>query len=230
VSATPSERSGGPGGPARPGGEARASRGGRYHHGDLKAALVDGAIELIAERGVRGFSLAELSRRLGVTVAAPYRHFTDRDELLAAVAVRALHAFADALAAGSGDGDPPEQRLAAMARGYVRFAAEQRPLFDVVYATDLDKSRHPELVPAYEGVEEPFSACVARLCPDDPEAAAALEDALEASARGHAALLLEGSYGEGPDAVDRAAAQAARTTVALIEGFGVHRPAGPAPL
>ena len=70
------------------------SRAGRYHHGDLKAALVDEAIELIAERGVRGFSLAELSRRLGVTVAAPYRHFADRDELLAAVVVQALRAFA----------------------------------------------------------------------------------------------------------------------------------------
>jgi AcrR family transcriptional regulator len=208
VSATPSKRSSG----------TRESRAGRYHHGDLKAALIDGAIELIAERGVRGFSLAELSRRLGVTVAAPYRHFADRDELLAAVAVRALHAFADVLATGTGAEDPPEQQLAAMACSYVRFAAEQRPLFDVVYATDLDKSRYPDLVPAYERVEQPFSSCVARLCPDDPEAATSLEDALEASARGHAALLLDGSYGEGPEAVDRAAAQAARSTLAIIQG------------
>src|SRR5215469_1717120 len=105
------------------------AKGGRYHHGDLRSALVDAAIDLIAERGVRGFSLAEVSRRLGVTAAAPYRHFADRDELLAAVAVRALHAFADALAAEIGDADAPEQRLAAMASGYVRFAAEQRQLF-----------------------------------------------------------------------------------------------------
>jgi AcrR family transcriptional regulator len=208
VSATPFKRSA----------DARESRAGRYHHGDLKAALVEGAIELIAERGVRGFSLAELSRRLGVTVAAPYRHFADRDALLAAVAVRALHAFADTLGAGCGDGDPPEQQLAAMARSYVRFAAAQRPLFDVVYATDLDKRSYPELMTAYERVEEPFSSRVARLCPDDPEAAAALEEALEASARGHAALLLEGSYGERPEAIDRAAAQAARVTLALIQG------------
>jgi AcrR family transcriptional regulator len=208
VSATPSKSSG----------EAREARAGRYHHGDLKAALVDGAIELIAERGVRGFSLAELSRRLGVTAAAPYRHFSDRDELLAAVAVRALHAFADALTAGCGDVEPPEQQLAAMARSYIRFAAEQRPLFDVVYATDLDKSRYPELGPAYKRLEEPFSACVARLCPDDPEAATALEDALEASARGHAAQLLDGSYGEGPDAIDRAAVRAGRVTLAVIQG------------
>src|SRR5215208_2417816 len=95
-----------------------AVSGGRakpYHHGDLKAALIDGAVELIGERGVRRFSLAELSRRLGVTVAAPYRHFVNRDELLAAVAVRALHAFGNALAAPSSEIDPPEQRLAAMA-------------------------------------------------------------------------------------------------------------------
>ena len=73
------------------------SRG--YHHGDLRAALIDGAVELIAERGAGGFSVAELSRRIGVTVAAPYRHFASRDELLAAVAVRALCAFGQALAA-----------------------------------------------------------------------------------------------------------------------------------
>ena len=141
---------------SRRSGEARE---GRYHHGDLKAALVDGAIELIGERGVRGFTMAELSRRLGVTVAAPYRHFADRDELLAAVVVRALHAFADALSAGARDEDSPEQRLAAMTRGYVRFAAEHRPLFYVVYGTELDKARYLELRPAYERVEEPFGAC-----------------------------------------------------------------------
>ena len=59
---------------------------------------------------------------------------------------------------------------------------------------------------------------MARLRPDDPETALALADALEASARGHAALLLEGAYGEGPAAIDRAAAQAARATLALIQG------------
>ena len=223
MSAAPSKPSGGPDAPGgtsttAASGTFRAPRDGRYHHGDLKAALVDGAIELIAERGLRGFSLAELSRRLGVTVAAPYRHFADRDELLAAVAVRALHAFADALAAGSGDQDPPEQRLAAMARGYVRFAAEQRPLFDVVYGTGLDKSRYPELRSAYQRVEEPFDSCVAQLCPDDPAAAEALADALEASAHGHAMLLLDGSYGEDPEAIGRAAEQAARATLALIQG------------
>src|ERR1700722_15983827 len=121
------------------------AKGGRYHHGDLKAALVDAAIGLIAERGVRDFSLAEVSRRLGVTVAAPYRHFADRDALLAAVAIRALGVFAEMVTRDAAAKAPPAERLAAMARDYVRFAAEQRPLFDTMFAAGIDKSEHPEV-------------------------------------------------------------------------------------
>src|SRR5579863_6539240 len=95
-------------------------KAGRYHHGDLRTALIDAAVSLIAERGVRGFSLAEASRRVGVSSAAPYRHFADRDDLLAAVAVRALETFTSMLAEESTEAqipaDTPEQRLAAMAR------------------------------------------------------------------------------------------------------------------
>ena len=93
------------------------AKGGRYHHGDLRPALVDAAIDVIAERGVRGFSLAEATRRLGVTTAAPYRHFTDRDDLLAAVAARALSVFAAMLGDAADTADTPAQRLAAMAGG-----------------------------------------------------------------------------------------------------------------
>ena len=190
-----------------------------YHHGDLKAALVDGAIELIAERGVRRFSLAELSRRLGVTVAAPYRHFANRDELLAAVAVQALHAFGEALAAQSSESDPPEQRLAAMAAGYVRFAAEQPALFGVVFGVGLDKKkRHAELRQAYENVESMLEACVAELCPRDRDAAEELTDAIEATAHGYAALLTDQPGSPDPADIDHAAAQAANATRALIRG------------
>jgi AcrR family transcriptional regulator len=192
-------------------------KGGRYHHGDLRAALVDAAIELIAERGVRGFSLAEASRRLGVTTAAPYRHFADRDELLAAVAVRALHVFTAMLAAETGDADAPEPRLAAMSRAYVRFAAEQRPMFDTLFSAGIDKSRYPELKRAYEPVDT-FLSSVQEICEGDTAAADALAAVLEASAHGHATLLVDGEYGTGADAVRIAADQAAGATLALIEG------------
>src|SRR5262245_42084807 len=196
-----------------------APRARRYHHGDLKAALVDGAVELIVERGVRGFSLAELSRRLGVTVAAPYRHFASRDALLAAVAVRALQAFGEVLAEQASETDPPEERLAAMAGGYVRFAAEQPALFGVVFSVGLDKKqRYPELREAYEDVERTFGACVAELGHDDPRGAEELGDAIEATAHGYAALLTDHPGTLDPADVARAAEQAERATRALIRG------------
>jgi AcrR family transcriptional regulator len=195
-----------------------------YHHGDLKVALINGAVELIVEQGVRRFSLAELSRRLGVTVAAPYRHFANRDELLAAVAVRALHAFGEALAAQSSEADPPEQRLAAMAGGYVRFAAGQPALFAVVFGIGLDKKRrHPELREAYEDVEGMLAACVAELCPADPDGAEQLADAIEATAHGYAALLTDQPGALDPAEVERAAEEAASATRALIEGRAALR-------
>jgi AcrR family transcriptional regulator len=195
-----------------------------YHHGDLKAALVDGALELIAERGVRRFSVAELSRRLGVTVAAPYRHFANRDELLAAVGVRALHVFGEALGQRASESDPPEQRLAAMAAGYVHFAAEQPALFGLLFGVGLDKKkRHPELRRAYENVEATLEAGVAELCPRDPDAAERLADAIEATAHGYAALLTDQPGVPDRAEISRAAGQAANATRALIQGRAALR-------
>src|SRR5205823_5986573 len=123
-------------------------------------------------RGVRRFSLAELSRRLGVTVGASYWHFADRDELLAAVAVRALETFVEVLEERTPATDSLEQRLAVMAAGYVRFAAEQPALFSVVFGMGLDKkSSYPELRQAYEKVEGTLGANVAGVCLGDKEVA-----------------------------------------------------------
>lgn len=190
---------------------------GRYHHGDLRAALVDVAIDLIAERGVRGFSLAEASRQIGVSAAAPYRHFADRDDLLAAVAVHGLHVFAAMVTAEGSDAETAEQRLAAMARAYVRFAGEHRPLFVTLFGAGLDKDRYPDLTRAWMPIAAFFSL-VTQICQGDDNAAEALTGALEATAHGHAALLLDGDYGHGPDAVRGAADKAAAATLALIEG------------
>jgi AcrR family transcriptional regulator len=190
---------------------------GRYHHGDLRPALVDAAIEVIAERGVRDFSMAEASRRLGVTTAAPYRHFADRDELLAAVAARGLAVFAAMLSAAA-DAADPAQRLAAMAGAYVRFAAEQRPLFDALFSSGLDKSRHPELQRAWEPVDALLTTVPLEVCDGDPAAAEALSDAIEASAHGYAMLLNDGEYGDGPDAVSVTAEKAIASARALIAG------------
>src|SRR5580658_8250461 len=204
------------------------AKGKRYHHGDLRSALVDAAIGVIAERGVRGFSMAEASRRLGVTTAAPYRHFADRDELLAAVATRALTVFAEMLStaadAAADAVDTPAQRLAAMAGAYVRFAAQQRPLFDTLFNSGLDKSRYPELQRAWEPVDTLLTV-VLEVCDGDAAAADALADAVEATAHGYAMLLIDGEYGEGPDAVDAAVAKAIAAAQALTAGRHALRPA-----
>jgi AcrR family transcriptional regulator len=200
------------------------AKGGRYHHGDLRAALVDAAIVLISERGLRGFSLAEASRRVGVSAAAPYRHFADRDDLLAAVAVRALDTFA-AMLPGPGAPHDPAQRLAAMARAYVRFAAEQRPLFDVMFSAGIDKSRYPELQRAWIPIDE-LLGLVVGICAGDEAAADALAAALEATAHGHAALLRDGEYGQGGEAVRIAADRAGYAVLALIAGRAALRRPG----
>ncbi len=222
-------------------------KGGRYHHGDLRAALVDTAIEIIGERGVRGFSLAEASRRLGVAVSAPYAHFADRDDLLAAVAVHAYQLFYAELTREMGQFPAAADRLAAMVRGYVRFAAANRALFEVVYEAGLDKARHPEIEAAERPISDVLLACV-RALPDGGQAVSGsqhtasseataggqtmsedLTTAVEATARGHVMLLLDEGPGQGAAAIELAAERAARATLALIQGRHLlTRPSGPA--
>lgn len=196
----------------------RSGKGGRYHHGDLRAALIDTAVELIGERGVREFSLAEASRRLGVAVSAPYAHFADREDLLAAVAVRAFEIFTGALLPEMAKFADPASRLAAMSRGYVRFAAYHRPLFEVLYETGLDKVRHPEIEVAEQPLNDAFLDTVRSLADGDETKAEALATAMEATARGYAMLLLDDGPDPDPEAVELAADATARAILALVEG------------
>jgi AcrR family transcriptional regulator len=196
----------------------RDRKAGRYHHGDLRVALIATAIELIAERGVRSFSLAEASRRLGVAVSAPYAHFADRDDLLAAIAVHAYERFFAELVPDIGQFQQPAERLAAMTRAYVRFAATNRPLFEVAYEAGLDKRLHPEIEAAEHPVIDAFLACVNALPNGGEPLSDDLATAVEATAHGHAMLLLHGDFGEGREALEDAAERAARATLALVEG------------
>jgi len=196
----------------------RSGKGGRYHHGDLRAALIDTAVELIGERGVREFSLAEASRRLGVAVSAPYAHFADRDDLLAAVAVRAFELFTGALLPEMAKVADSADRLAGMARGYIRFAAYHRPLFEMLYEAGLDKARHPEIEVAEQPLNDAFLDTVRALTDGDETRAEDLATAVEATARGYAMLLLDDGPDLDPEAVELAADRTARAILALVEG------------
>lgn len=118
-----------------------------YHHGHLRSALIEGAIELIAERGRAEFTLRELARRLGVTHAATYHHFRDKDALLAAVAeegYRAMGAHLEALSQEASD--DPIEKMRAMGVGYVRFALENQAHFRVMFGHKFaDISAYPSM-------------------------------------------------------------------------------------
>jgi len=183
-----------------------------YHHGDLRTALIEAAIELVAERGVRGFSLAEASRRVGVAGSAPYRHFADKDALLAAVGVLAANRLVEMLQRSVAWGAAPEEALAARVRAYIEFAAESRPLFEALLAAGRNKVGRPELIAAVEPIARAFGEPSAALCRDKAQAER-LTLAVMAVAHGHATLLGEGAFASREDAAERAVA-ATRAVVA----------------
>jgi AcrR family transcriptional regulator len=111
-----------------------------YHHGDLRNALIAAAVDLIAEKGVEGFSLREAARAVGVSPAATYRHFADREALLAAVSFDGFHRLALRMrVATERRGGPRDPRaraaadLAAVGAAYVDFAVESPAQFRVMF-------------------------------------------------------------------------------------------------
>ena len=104
--------------------QALAARRG-YHHGHLHEALIRAARVLLAERGPQGFTLADAARMAGVTPAAPYRHFRDREALLEAVALQGFRDFTARLSVPLSSDLPPEERLKAMGAAYLAFAREE---------------------------------------------------------------------------------------------------------
>src|ERR1700716_647506 len=99
-----------------------------YHHGDLRAALVRAAMELLEESGETALSLRAVARCAGVSPAAPYRHYADREALISAVATVGYRELAERLAAAHPAPATPEQ-LASVAVAYVQVALEQPALF-----------------------------------------------------------------------------------------------------
>lgn len=120
-----------------------------YHHGNLKEALIKAALDLIAEKGPLGATFAEAARRAGVSPAAPYRHFRDRDQLLAAVAAAGFERFADALKAGWNEGRPtPPEAFERMGRAYLAFAREHPADYIAMFEAGIPQDADPELAQA----------------------------------------------------------------------------------
>ena len=122
----------------------RGPRG--YHHGNLREALVRAALELIAQKGPAGFTFAEAARWAGVSPAAPYRHFRDRDELLASVALRGFEQFTAALARAWDDGRPePFEAFERVGKAYLEFARTEPALYAAMFEAGIPLDTRPEL-------------------------------------------------------------------------------------
>ena len=118
-----------------------------YHHGNLRAELLDTAIEQLREAGAEYLSLRALARTIGVSQTAPYRHFADKGELLAAMATRGYRELLAALRqAGVAAGDSPQEQLIAFAHAYVDYAANNPQLFKLMFGPAVQPAtKYPEL-------------------------------------------------------------------------------------
>ncbi len=140
-----------------------------YHHGNLKEALVRAALELIAQKGPAGFTFAEAARWAGVSPAAPYRHFRDRDELLASVALRGFSRFEAALARAWDDGRPDVfTALDRLGKAYLEFARAEPAYYSAMFEAGIPLAISPELREAGERAFAVLRAAADKLCATTP--------------------------------------------------------------
>lgn len=117
-----------------------------YHHGNLRQALVEAALALIAERGPSGFTLSEAAKRADVTPAAVYRHFAGRDDLIAEVARQGYDIFAALMEFAYADGQPSAlAAFEATGRAYLAFARKYPGHYMAMFESGLSFNAHPDL-------------------------------------------------------------------------------------
>lgn len=165
-----------------------------YHHGDLRAALIDAALLLIAEHGVKGLALSDAAHLAGVSVAAPYRHFKDKQALLAEIAGEGFAMFRDALAQAANSNQPDKvKRMVAMGMAYVDFALQHKSHFKVMWESGVAKADYPAVEQtAYQAYLLLKQAAMDLLPSAAPSRQKALVTAAWSIVHGYASLTLEG--------------------------------------
>jgi AcrR family transcriptional regulator len=109
----------------------------KYHHGDLKRTIMDAALEMTAESGLASLSLREIARRIGVTTAAPYHHFKDRQSLLVELAIEGYAALRDAMKQARDSAGSAEGEVEAAAAAYLNFGRRHRALYSIMFSGEL---------------------------------------------------------------------------------------------
>jgi len=142
----------------------RGRREGGYHHGNLKEALIQAALDLIAQKGPAGFTFAEAARVAGVSPAAPYRHFRDRDELLASIAQQGFELFEKHLSTAWDDGRPDTfAAFARVGKAYLAFAREHPAYYSAMFESGVPVQDNPALLMAGERAFAIIRAAAERL-------------------------------------------------------------------
>jgi AcrR family transcriptional regulator len=145
----------------------RDGRGGRrsYHHGNLREALISAALDLIAQKGPAGFTFAEAARAAGVSPAAPYRHFRDRDALLTELARNGFERFAARLDMAWNNAIPtPLSAFENLGRAYLAFAREEPASYAVMFEAGLAVSDDEQLKAAADRAFDVLQRAAAALC------------------------------------------------------------------
>lgn len=185
---------------------AKTPRRGPYHHGDLARALVGAAAGLLEKSGPEGVTLRAVARRVGVSPAAVYRHYADKNALLAAIAAEGFAELAAAfrVARASAAGREPLARLRALGLVYLRFAADHPRLYRLLFGLERPSARAndrlaSESAEAYRLLEEAVAATLPR--GSDARAIARAATAAWALVHGYAMLRLEGQLDQMPAAI-----------------------------
>lgn len=120
----------------------------KYHHGDLKNALIKAGVEILAKEGIGGLSLRKVAQRAGVSHSAPYAHFPDKQSLIAAISTEGFNQlYAELEAAISPHKKNPKKQLIEGTRAYVRFAEKNTDTFNIMFSGVLEKEKdYPSFV------------------------------------------------------------------------------------
>jgi AcrR family transcriptional regulator len=207
-------------------GEGDAPRG--YHHGNLREALIRAALELIARKGTAGFTFAEAARFAGVSPAAPYRHFRDRDELMASVALRGFEQFEAALKRAWDNGRPDAfTALDRLGTAYLEFARGEPAFYSAMFEAGVPVSANTGLREASERAFAVLRGAADAVCAVMPTAGRppALMVALHIWAMAHGVASL---FGRG-DGAQRALPMSAQelleaNVLVYLRGLGVDAP------
>lgn len=149
-----------------------------YHHGNLRQALVDAALDLIAEKSPQGFTLSEAAKAAGVTPAAVYRHFAGREDLIAEVARQGYVIFADLMEHAYNDGKPSAlAAFEATGRAYLAFARRFPGHYMAMFESGISMQANPELsrvASRAQGVLEKAAAALSERIPPEKRPPAAM--------------------------------------------------------